>query len=179
MSGYGMQQRVRIADMATEDIVMFLESIPSIVGVLNVEGDSYYQEQDIDLVAVSKKDDKTECIKIEIKGDTYHRTGNFFFETISNKEKGTEGCFLYTTADFLFYYYVAEKELYMLPVKETRAWYLANSKRFNERETKTSVRGTHYTTVGKLVPRQMVLDEVEGVTVYNLSDYIDTEKQGE
>lgn len=173
MSGYGMQQRVKIADIATEDIVSFLNMIPSIAGVVNVEGDPYYQEQDIDLIAISKKGGRTECITIEIKGDTYHRTGNFFFETVSNKEKGTEGCFLYTTADFLFYYYVGEKELYMLPMKETREWYLANSKRFNERETKTSVRGTHYTTVGKLVPRQMVLDEVEGVVVHHLRDYID------
>lgn len=179
MSGYGMQQRVRIADRATSDIVSFLDMIPSIVGVLNVEGDPHYQEQDIDLVAVSKKNGSTECITIEIKGDTYYRTGNFFFETISNKEKGTEGCFLYTEADFLFYYYVGERELYMLPMKETREWYLANSKRFNERETKTSVRDTHYTTVGKLVPRQMVLDEVEGVTVYSLGDYIQEEEEGE
>ena len=41
---------------------------------------------------------------IEVKGDRQgRRRGNYFFELISNAEKDSPGCFLYSTADLLVY----------------------------------------------------------------------------
>lgn len=173
MSGYSMGQQVRIADKATEDIVNFLEAIPTVVGVINVEDSQYYREKDIDLVVVTNKGGTTKTMLVEIKGDTYHHTGNYFFETFSNAEKGTEGCFLYTEADYLFYYYVGVQELHMLPMKETREWFIDNIKLFTTKETKTLVgNGASYTTVGELVPRYRLLEEVKGVKVHKLEDLL-------
>ncbi|MEW6499503.1 MAG: hypothetical protein AB1589_44625, partial [Cyanobacteriota bacterium] len=61
-------------------------------------------------------------VLVEVKGDRWNRTNNFFFETHSNLEKGTMGCFLYTEADWLFYYFVNTRLLYKLPMPKTRDW---------------------------------------------------------
>jgi hypothetical protein len=68
--------------------------------------------------------------KIEIEGDRWHTTGNFFFETYSNQEKATPGCFLYTQADLVFCYFVEPHLLYILSGASstqptTRQWALA------------------------------------------------------
>lgn len=176
MSGYTMMEQVKIADKATEDICTFLSVIPTVVGIINVEDSEYYREKDIDLVVVSNKGDVTKPILVEIKGDTYHHTGNYFFETFSNAEKGTEGCFLYTEADFLFYYYVEVQELHILPMKATRKWFIENVNLFTTKETKTQVGNHDYTTVGELVPRYKLLEEVEGVQIHKLKDFLKEEK---
>ena len=102
---------------------------------------------------------------MEIKGDRHHRTGNFFFETVSNESKGTTGCFLYTRAEWLFYYFVEVQTLYCLPMYSVRPWFEENMDRFRERRTSTPVAEgqEHYVTVGRLVPIQTVLAEVPGV----------------
>jgi len=97
-----MQARVSIAEQAAKDIEAWLRSKKISIEVLNVENDEKYQAADVDLLWKTTLGDKT----IEIKGDTYHRTGNFFLETHSNKERNTPGCFMYTEADFVYYYFV-------------------------------------------------------------------------
>lgn len=176
MSGYTMSAQVKLADRAAQDITAFLEAIPTIVGVVNVEDNPYYIERDVDLVVVSNKGEETKSFQVEIKGDTYYKTGNYFFETISNTDNMSEGCFLYTDADFLFYYYLGIQELHMLPMKETRKWFLENLDTFQEKETRTAVGGGHYTTVGRLVPRYRLLEEVKGVMVHSLKGYEDPDR---
>ncbi len=95
-------------------------------------------------------------------------TGNFFFETISNKEKNTLGCFLKTQADFLFYYFVEPRMLYILHMPRTRGWFEENMGRFEEREAATPVGKDHYITVGRIVPIEIVLAEVRGVKIKQL-----------
>ncbi|WP_341524533.1 hypothetical protein WKK05_18000 [Nostoc sp. UHCC 0302] len=102
-------------------------------------------------------------VLIEVKGDRWDKTRNFFFETDSNLEKGTPGCFMYTQAEWLFYYFVNTGQLYRLPMPKTRDWFLITMKRFRERSTTTSVGDSHYTTVGRLVPITTVMLEVPGV----------------
>ena len=55
-------------------------------------------------------------ITVEAKADKVI-SSNIFFETISNKEKNTLGCMLKTEADYIFYYFIAFKELYILKRK--------------------------------------------------------------
>ncbi len=90
-----MRDGLSVAKRASTDIVAWLRQLEQTIGVRNVENDARYRRVDVDLLWATDA-----CTyKIEIKGDRWHQTGNFFFETISNKEKGTPGCFMYTEAD--------------------------------------------------------------------------------
>ncbi len=160
-----MNQALKVAQIATKDIETWLSSLPETIKIQNVENNPEFQTKDIDLLWQTK----TKLLKIEIKGDRYHKTGNFFFETHSNFEKNTPGCFIYTEADWIFYYFITSKILYTLPMPNTRHWFLANIHRFREKSTTTSVRETYYTTVGRLVPISVVTQEVSGIRKYQLT----------
>lgn len=159
-----IEESCRVARIAAKEIERWLRSFDETVSVVNVEAQPEYQSLDIDLIWTTRK----RTWKVEIKGDRWHKTGNFFFETDSNRERGTPGCFMYTAADYLFYYFVTPADLYCLPMPITREWFLKNMQRFPRRETTTPVGGGSYTTVGRLVPIRVVLDEVPGVRQANL-----------
>lgn len=159
-----------VARRAAADVTHFLQTFwPQTVSVHNVEEEPAYQEHDVDLLwSFIDGDGQLKIKPVEVKGDRYHRTGNFFFETVSNEGKGTTGCFLYTRAEWLFYYFVESGALYCLPMHGVRPWFEANMSRFPERRTSTPVaRGKkHYITVGRLVPIETVLAEVPGILHY-------------
>lgn len=154
-----MSEAVDVAKRAAQEIEAWLRSLPQTRSVQNVEADVDYQRVDVDLVWTTEK----QRYQVEVKGDRVgHRSGNFFFETVSNAEKGTPGCFLYTAADLLFYYFVETRQLYILPMPATRDWFLPRMTTFRERPTQTPVGDDHYTTIGRLVPIQQVVAEVPG-----------------
>jgi hypothetical protein len=157
---YPVSDTFSTAYHATRELEAWLWSRPETLDVHNVENDPAYQQRDIDLLWVTEK----ACYKVEIKADRIgHQTGNFFFETTSNKEKGTPGCFLYTEADLFFYFFTQTRQLYILPMPATRAWFLSRQDKFTERETMTPVGSDSYTTVGRLVPIKDVSREVKEV----------------
>ena len=99
--------------------------------------------------------------KVEIKGDRYAHTGNFFIETVSNREKNTPGCFMYTEADFIYYYFVDTKELNVMPVEKSRNWFVKNMHKFEEKMLSTKVGDVgYYTSLGRLVPKKVMRNEV-------------------
>ncbi len=161
---YSMNEGKGVARQAARDIESWLLSLPRTISVVNVEDDPEYQKVDVDLLLTTNKG----SYKLEIKGDRYHKTGNFFLETHSNQERGTPGCFLYTAADWVLYYFVTPRTLYLLPMPATREWFAANIDRFRERSTTTKTDRGFYTTVGRLVPINVVRDEVEGVRKLSL-----------
>ncbi len=165
LNRYTMNDRKRIAKKAATDITRWLLSRPETIDVKNVEKSPDFQRRDIDLFWSTN----TKKLLIEIKGDRYHGTGNFFFETKSNKQKGTPGCFLYTQADWLFYYFITPGTVYCLPMPATREWFLLYFEQFKERETITTVGNGQYTTVGRLVPIKRVITEVSGVRTKHLN----------
>ena len=156
---YSMSATTRVARRAAADITAWLLRRPDTVALVNVEDDPIYQVADVDLLWSTAR----RTYRIEIKGDRLHQTGNFFLETTSNREQGTPGCFLYTEADFVFYYFVTPRLLYILPVRRTRAWFLAHLHEFAERSTRTPVAGGAYTTVGRVVPIAALVAGVPGV----------------
>lgn len=159
---------VRVSERACKDIVTWLLNLKQTIDVQNVESDPKFQEIDVDLILTTNKGK----FKIEIKGDQWANTGNFFFETISNKEKNTPGCFLYTEADFVFYYFIEPQILYILPIPITRDWFKYNLHRFEERATTTPIgAGGAYTTVGRLVPIATLLEEAPDVKRVHLKKY--------
>ena len=155
---YSMRDTASVAAQAARDITRWLESDPRTLAVRNVEADPAYQRRDIDLIWQTKGG----ALAIEVKGDRYDQTGNFFFETVSNREAGTPGCFLYTEADFVYYYFVRSRQLFLLPMPATRDWFQARLAGFRETSTTTPYPGGHYTTVGRLVKTERVLNEVPG-----------------
>ena len=163
---YSVSDTFQAAHLAARELEAWLWTRPETLDVHNVEDDPGYRQADVDLLWITEKT----CYQVEIKADRLgHQTGNFFFETVSNKEKGTPGCFLYTKADLLFYYFTQTRQLYILPMPATRAWFLPRLDHFPERETTTPIEGRHparggvYTTVGRLVPIDSVSREVKGV----------------
>jgi hypothetical protein len=159
-----MADAVKVAQRAAKDIESWLRGLEITVWVKNVENVPAYQRRDVDIIWKTKKD----TYKIEIKGDLWHKSGNFFFETHSNKEKGTPGCFIYTEADLVFYYFLSPRTLYILPMPETRRWFLANLNGFKTRHTTTPIPGGYYTTVGRLVPIKDLIREVSGVKIVQI-----------
>jgi hypothetical protein len=172
---YGFTDAYAVAHEGTAHITKWLKSLSITRNLTNVEDVSKYQTKDIDLIWETQK----ATYQVELKVDRY-QTGNFFFETRSNTERGTPGCFLYTEADLLFYYFLPVKQLYILPMPGVREWFLNHQRApgrpghplntFRETDTTTPVYSCagFYTTRGALVPIEMVLKEVEGVWAKNL-----------
>jgi hypothetical protein len=169
-----MSYTTNVAKTAAADVTHFLETTwPQTIAVHNVEDNPIYQEHDVDLLwTVVERSGRLRIIPIEVKGDTYHQTGNFFFETTSNESKGTPGCFMYTKAKWLFYYFVEAGILYCLPMGTVRPWFSHHIDRFDERKTSTPVGNEMYVTVGRLVPIQTVLEEVPDVMQYQKGDTV-------
>lgn len=167
---YSMSDASEIANRAAADIESKLRSQPATVDVVNVEDDAEYRAKDIDILWRRRLDDGSiKTIRIEVKGDRYYKTGNYFLETISNESRGTPGCFMYTEADFVYYYFVDERELHILPMPATRDWFRKHLNEFKERKTSTPVgNGEHYVTVGRLVPRHIVSANVPGVKILKI-----------
>lgn len=157
LNQYTMNATSQIAAEGTIHITTWLETFEQVERVENVEDNPIFQEEDVDLIVHLINGNRH---KIEIKVDRYDRTGNFFFETISNNERNTLGCFMYTRADRLFYYFIGIRKLYSLKMPEIREWFQRNQNRFEEKRVQTPVgNGSSYTTIGKLVPIQVVLQK--------------------
>lgn len=163
---YDFNERNSMAAKGTKQIEAWLSSRKETTEVKNVEEDAQYRAADVDLLWYTQR--KPEGYKVEVKVDSYYGTGNFSLETHSNVERDTPGCFLYTEADLFFYYFVDPQHLFILPMPETRDWFLENKERFKERDTTTPVGSGYYTTRGRLVPRKIVLAEVSNVHEYHL-----------
>lgn len=80
----------------------------------DVSEDGEYQEQDIDFVVDSKRVPGKK-IYIEVKNDTrIASTGNIFFETMSNVDYSTEGCFSKTKANYIAIVSESERLIYFV-----------------------------------------------------------------
>jgi hypothetical protein len=155
-----------LARQATTEIERWLRNHPETLELSNVEADPVYQQQDVDLLWHTQR--QPQGYKLEVKVDRYYQTGNFFFETHSNLERNTPGCFLYSAADLLLYYFIPERQLFILPLPETRSWFLGRQAEFAIRDTRTPLQNGYYTTRGCLVPRSRVLRAVPAVSCYGL-----------
>lgn len=164
MNQYGFAPMLKIGKIAVKEVEKYLKSLKETIEVINVEDDKEYQKKDIDLIWRYMANGRKYEQKIEVKGDRYHHTGNIFIETVSNRERNNPGCFMYSEADYIFYYFVETRELYIIPLAETREWLKQNIHRFEEKFLSTKVGNyTYYTSAGRLVPRNILRDEVKGV----------------
>src|SRR5262249_59758249 len=128
--------------------------------VHDVQADPRFQHRGVDLLWEWPS---AEVLGVEVKGDRQGgRRGNYFLELVSNLEKDTPGCFLYSAADLLAYVFLDRRELHLLPVAATRSWFLTRASEFPLRHTQTRIGSHRYTTVGATVPSRRLLREGEG-----------------
>lgn len=162
MRAYTMQSVRSTADQAVglaRELMTFLERRGRIH---DVQDDPRFQHRGVDLLWDVPGDGGADrVLGVEVKGDRHGRRGNYFFELISNVEKDTPGCFLYSAADVVLYAFVREREVHQLPLAPLREWFLPQAKRFPTAQARTKAGTAHYTTVGALVP---VLDVQRAVT---------------
>jgi len=149
------------ADRAVDLARAYLTRQDSLGRIHDVQEDPRFQERGVDLLW---ERDRSPVLGVEVKGDRQARRGNYFFELISNLERETPGCFLYSSADLLLYVFLSPREVHHLPMRATREWFLARANSFELRSTQTRVGSKTYTTVGALVPVKLVLAEVPGAT---------------
>ena len=127
--------------------------------VHDVQDDPRFRHRGVDLLWERPG---AEVLGVEVKGDRQGRRGTYFLELISNAERDTPGCFLYSRADLLAYVFLDRRELHLLPLPAVREWFLARSTEFPLRHAQTRIGKARYTTVGAAVPARRVLEEVAG-----------------
>ena len=135
--------------------------------VHDVQSDPRFQHRGVDLLWERSGEPIS---GVEVKGDRHGRRGNYFLELVSNLEKDTPGCFLYSEADLLLYVFLERRELHLLPLRAAREWFLARAKEFPLRSTRTRLGRASYTTVGALVPVRAMMPAVEGAGRYAIRD---------
>src|SRR5216684_481669 len=158
---YSMQAVSHAASRAVHLAGLYLRSIDEKARIHDVQLDPRFQQRGVDLLW-EREDLPLEGI--EVKGDRQPKRGNYFFELVSNLERNTPGCFLYSEADLLLYVFVAPREIHRLPMRSTRQWFLENAKRFPLKQARTRTGRSTYTTVGAAVPVREVLSQVPGAS---------------
>jgi hypothetical protein len=120
----------------------------------DVQSDPRFQHRGVDLLW----DRPGQPVQgVEVKGDRQGgRRGTYFFELLSNAERESPGCFLYSEADLMAYVLLDRQETHLLVLPEVRAWFLPRAKEFKLRSTRTRTGAALYTTVGAIVPVRQV-----------------------
>ncbi len=131
--------------------------------VHDVQDDKFFQVLDVDLVVVGEFMKPT---FVEVKGDR-HLTGNAYIETVSNFELDKPGCFIYTGADIVAYYFVRKGQCVMIPVPEFQAWMTDNIHRYDQKQVGSKSGKGAYTSRGYPVPVKDILAEIHGCWVIN------------
>jgi len=179
VKSYTFDEKNDFSKKGIEVVCRYLGDLKKTIELKNVENDPEYQKNDIDLIWSYKKGELKFFVSIEVKTDKY-TTGNFWFETLSNESLGTKGCFVKSKARIIFYYFTEWDDMYILPLNKVREWFLKNIDRFKESKTTTKdLEGNYkHTTVGRLVPIKILMQEVEGVKlVKNISKRANSSQQ--
>jgi hypothetical protein len=158
--GFSMRGVMGAADRAVQYARNWLLAAESGSRVHDVQEDPRFQHRGVDLLWELPSG---EVRGIEVKGDRQPRRRRYFFELVSNLERDTPGCFLYSGADLLVYVFLAQGELHVLPLKAVREWFLPRAKSYELRHTFTQTGAIRYTTVGAVVPVKDVQEAVPGV----------------
>ena len=88
---------------------------------------------------------------LEVKSDR-HDVENFFIETVSQKESDKLGGFVTTTSDYLMYYFLKQRRLYIFDTKELQKWIAKMGVGYQQFPVRTPTGDSYYTTIGIAVP---------------------------
>lgn len=110
------QTDIKRGKIGEEKVHQYLLSRRNVSKVVDVSGVKQFQQMDIDFFI--EKTDGT-IYSIEVKTDSY-LTDNFIYEKYSNKHIQSKGCFEKTQADYIFYYFINKKLMYIFETKKLR-----------------------------------------------------------
>ncbi len=136
------------------------------LSVLDVTDSEDFQKLGIDLVWLVKAVTCSCAITIEVKADRHIKSGNLFFETLSDVERNTPGAFLATTAEWYFYTFPTIDTVYCLPLLDTREWFINQMENFELRTVKSVKSNRQWATQGRLVEIARIVAEVPGVRCF-------------
>lgn len=105
-----------IGDEGEQIIKDYLNRLPSVHKVVDMANNKLFFHKDVDFVYQLINGEK---VRAEIKTDQY-KSGNIYYETVSNSKYETEGCMEKTECDKLFYFFINMDVLYiidMIPYK--------------------------------------------------------------
>ena len=111
---------IQVGNKGEEIIYNYLWKHKSTLKVIDVTKDEWFQQFDIDFLQV---DCNGSVNKIEVKTDRLaDKTGNMVYEIWSDRRIYAKGCFEKTEADYIFYYLINTKVLYIFNTQELRTW---------------------------------------------------------
>ena len=116
----GFHSDNEIGNKGENAIFNFLSIYPSTTAIIDVTKDAWFQQFDIDFI---QQDIFHNINKIEVKTDRLaDKTGNMVYEIWSDKRVHSKGCFEKTEADYIFYYLINTRILYIFKTIDLRAW---------------------------------------------------------
>jgi hypothetical protein len=89
---------------------------------------------------------------VEVKAEQENEHENFFIETWSNRARFTTGWVYNLNADFLFYHFLKDDELYIIPFQKLRRWAFHDRRIYGFPERKQSKYDQLNDTWGRCVP---------------------------
>lgn len=111
-------------------------------------------------------------VSIELKAEAENRHGNFYLETWSNKKWRTPGWMISNcSAEWLFYYFVKESELYVIRFDSLRSWAFDGNRIYAFPERPQSKHDQLNDAWGCCVPIKVIKEEV-GFQLYTARDAI-------
>ena len=111
---------IQVGNKGEEIIYNYLWKHKSTLKVIDVTKDEWFQQFDIDFLQV---DCNGSINKIEVKTDRLaDKTVNMVYEIWSDRRIYAKGCFEKTEADYIFYYLINTKVLYIFNTQELRTW---------------------------------------------------------
>ena len=147
-------------DRAVQHACEFLRNEVPGSHVHDVQQDPRFQHRGVDLLW---EHPDGQVRGIEVKGDRQYTRRNYFFELVSNLEKDTPGCFLYSEADWIIYVFLSQKELHVLPLKQVREWFLPLARNYPVKHAITRTGPLRYTTLGVAVPVRDAMGAVPAI----------------
>lgn len=151
MKTHDFNKSIIVGNAGERTVINFLKNRENVKSIREVQELKVFRDKDIDLI-VELKDNRN--YSVEIKTDTYN-SGNIFYETMSSVETESLGCMEKTEADYLFYYFVYTKELYILDMKKYRNWFYVNKSNFQLKILKNKrFDASTYTSMGYTIPKK-------------------------
>ena len=120
----GFHSDSEIGNKDENTIFNYLLNHSSTISLIDVSKDKWFRQFDIDFIQVTNNG----INKIEVKTDRLaDKTGNMVYEIWSDRRIYAKGCFEKTEADYIFYYLINNRTLYVFNTKELREWVLKHT----------------------------------------------------
>ena len=131
---------------------------------------SEFLQREVGDVLITRKTGNT--VAVEVKCEEANKTGNFYLETWSNKIIGGRLGWMYTIkADYIFYYFIASKELFIVEFPDLWTWAFERMRLYATEHPERMQKKTKQIneTWGRCVPIETIAREV-GLTEFRKND---------